>query len=162
MGPFFSCVSRQNLYAIYIMGIQSKAARQKFSRLRHSLLQLLEEMRGLIEPFFSGRPVIKGTIYELKRKCGKPGCKCAQGQLHARMVVSASEGGKTRLRAIPRGFLVDTQKRVRRYQELRRARGRVVEIHRQMLQVMDEMEAMRREELPSPGKDRNGSGDFRG
>jgi hypothetical protein len=118
-------------------------------------------MRGLIEPFFSDRPVIKGTVYELKRKCGKPGCKCAQGELHARMVVSASEGGKTRLRAIPRGFLVDTQQRVRRYQELRRARARVVEIHRQMLKLMDEMEGMRREEVSSSGKERDGSGDLR-
>ena len=143
------------------MGIQSKAAREKFSRLRQSLLQIVEEMKGLIEPFFSDRPVLKGTVYELKRKCGKTGCKCAQGELHARMVVSASERGKTRLRAIPRGFLVDTQQRVKRYQELRRARARVVEIHRQMLKVMDEMEAMRREELPSRGKDRNGSGDLR-
>jgi len=143
------------------MGIQSKAAREKFSRLRHSLLQIVEEMKGLIEPFFSDRPVLKGTVYELNRKCGKTGCKCAQGELHARMVVSASERGKTRLRAIPRGFLVDTQQRVRRYQELRRARARVVQIHRQMLKVMDEMEAMRREELPSRGKDRNGSGDLR-
>jgi hypothetical protein len=143
------------------MGIQSKAAREKCSRLRHSLLQIVEEMKGLIEPFFSDRPVLKGTVYELKRKCGKPACKCAQGELHARMVVSASERGKTRLRAIPRGFLVDTQQRVRRYQELRRARARVVELYRQMLKVMDEMEAMRREELPSRGKDRNGSGDLR-
>ena len=142
------------------MGIQSKTAKEKFSRLRHSLVQLLEEIRGLIEPFFSDRPVIKGTVYELKRKCGKPGCKCAQGELHARMVVSASEGGKTRLRAIPRGFLVDTQQRVRRYQELRQARARVVEIHRQMLKVMDEMESVRREEISSSGKERDGSGDL--
>jgi hypothetical protein len=143
------------------MGIQSKAARAKFSRLRHSLVRLLEEMKGLLEPFFSDRPVVKGTVYELKRKCGKPGCKCAQGELHARMVVSASERGKTQLKAIPRGFLVDTQQRVRRYQELRRARARIVEIHRQMLKLMDEMEAMRREELSSRGKERNGSGDLR-
>jgi hypothetical protein len=143
------------------MGIQSKTAKEKFSRLRHSLVELLDEIRGLIEPFFSDRPVMKGTVYELKRKCGKPGCKCAQGELHARMVVSASEGGKTRLRAIPRGFLVDTQQRVRRYQELRRARARVVEIHRQILKLIDEMEGMRREELSSSGKERDGSGDLR-
>lgn len=142
------------------MGIQSKAAKEKFSRLRQSLLKLIEEMKGLIEPFFSDRPIVKGTVYELKRKCGKPGCKCAQGELHARMVISASEGGKTRLRAIPRGFLVDTQQRVKRYQELRRARARVVEIHRQMLKTLDEMEAMRREELRS--QDPNGSGNLRG
>lgn len=144
------------------MGIQSKAAREKFSRLRQSLLQLIDEMKGLLEPFFSDRPVLKGTVYELKRKCGKPGCKCAQGELHARMVVSASEKGKTRLRAIPRGFLVDTQHMVKRYQELRRARARIVQLHRRMLKVMDEMEAMRREELSSSGKDRDGSGDLRG
>jgi hypothetical protein len=74
------------------------------------------------------------------------------------MVVSASEKGKTRLRVIPRGFLVEIQEKVRRYQEVRRARARLVEIHREMLKVMDEMEAMRREELSSSGKKRSGGG----
>ena len=72
------------------------------------------------------------------------------------MVVSASEKGKTRLRVIPRGFLVEVQEKVRRYQEVRRARARLVEIHREMLKVMDEMEAMRREELSSSGKKHSG------
>jgi hypothetical protein len=109
-------------------------------------------MKQLVEPFFSDRPVIKGTVYELRRRCGKPGCKCAQGELHARMVVSASEKGRTQLRVIPRGFLVETQQKVGRYQELRRIRARLVAIHVQMLKVLDEMEAMRREELPSSDK----------
>jgi len=134
------------------MGIQTKSARGKFSRLRQSLLHLVSEMKQLVEPFFSDRPVIKGTVYELRRRCGKPGCKCAQGDLHARMVVSASEKGRTRLRVIPRGFLVEVQERVKRYQELRRVRARLVTIHRQMLWVLDEMEGMRREELPSSDK----------
>jgi hypothetical protein len=134
------------------MGIQSKAAREKFSRLRQSLVHLVSEMKQLVEPFFSDRPVIKGTVYELRRRCGKPGCKCAQGELHARMVVSASEKGKTRLRVIPRGFLVEAQQRVGRYQQLRQIRARLVAIHREMLRVLDEMEAMRREELPCSDK----------
>ena len=138
------------------MGIQRKADREKVSRLRQSLLHLAEEIKGLVGPFFSDRPVIKGTVYELKRRCGKPGCKCARGQLHARMVVSASEGGKTRLQVIPRGFLVEVQAKVRRYQELRRARARLGELYRKMLWVMDQMEEMRREELSSSGKKRLG------
>jgi hypothetical protein len=141
------------------MGIQPKSAREKFSRLRQSLLQLVSEMKRLIEPFFSDRPVVKGSVYELKRKCGKPRCKCAQGQLHGRMVVSASEKGKTRLRVIPRGFLIEVQQKVRRYQELRRARARLVEIHREMLKVMDAMEAMRREELPCSDKKPSSKGE---
>lgn len=130
------------------MGIQTKAGRKKFSQLRHSLRSLADELRQLIEPFFSDNPVIKGSVYELKRKCGKPGCRCALGELHSRMVLSASEKGKTRLRVIPRGFLVEVQIKVRRYRDLRRARARVVEVHKKMLQVMDEMETIRREEIP--------------
>jgi hypothetical protein len=141
------------------MGIQIKSAREKFSRLRQSLVQIVNEMKRLVEPFFSDRPVIKGTVYELRRRCGKPGCKCAKGQLHARMVVSASEKGKTRLRVIPRGFLVEVQQKVRRYQDLRRIRVRLVAIHREMLKVLDEMEAMRREALSSSDKKRSGRGE---
>jgi hypothetical protein len=136
------------------MGIQSKRERIKFSQLRQSLKRLPDEIRQLIDPCFSDKPVIKGSVYELKRKCGKPGCKCALGELHCRMVVSSSEKGKTRLRVIPHGFLVEIQIKVRRYQEFRRARARLVEVHREMLQVIDEMEAMRREEIPVSGKNK--------
>ena len=134
------------------MGIQSSANRQKFSHLRLSLRRLSDEANKLIEPSFSDKPVVKGSVYELKRKCGKPGCKCAQGELHSRMVLSASEKGKTRLRVIPHGFLVDVMIMVRRYQELRRARSRLVEVHRKMIRVMDEMEMMRREQVPASDK----------
>ena len=134
------------------MSIQKRKDREKFSQLRQALLRLAGEVRGLIEPFFSDKPVIKGTVYELKRRCGKPGCKCARGELHRRMVVSASEEGKTRLQVIPGGFLVEVENKVRRYQELRHVRARLGEIHRKMLEVMDAMEAMRREEVAQLGK----------
>jgi galactokinase len=75
------------------------------------------------------------------------------------MVVSASEKGKTRLRVIPRGFLVEVQQKVRRYQELRRIRARLVTIHREMLRVLDAMEAMRREELPCSDKKPSSKGE---
>jgi hypothetical protein len=68
------------------------------------------------------------------------------------MVVSASEKGKTKLRVIPTGSLVDVQAKVRRYQDLRRARVQIVEAHKRMLQLLDQMEAMRREQTPEPEK----------
>ncbi len=136
------------------MGIQNIKERKKFSQLRQSLKRLPDEIRQLIDPYFSDKPVIKGSVYELKRKCGKPGCKCAQGELHSRMVVSSSEKGKTRLRVIPHGFLVVIQIKVRRYQKLRRARARLVKVHRKMLRVIDEMEAIRQEQIPASGKNK--------
>lgn len=134
------------------MIIQRETNRQKFSRLRRSLVRLSEEARRLIEPFLSDKPVIKGSVYELRRKCGKPGCKCTRGELHRSMVVSDSEKGRKSLRMIPRGFLVDVRSKVHRYRRLRRARARLVEVHQTMLRVMDEMEAMRRDEMPRTGK----------
>ena len=131
------------------MGIQNKADRETFSRLRQSLLRLAGEIQRVVEPLFSDRPVIKGTVYELKRRCGKPGCKCARGQLHTRMVLSASEGGKTRLRVIPPGCLVGMEAKVRGYRDLRRARARLGALYRKMMEVIDQMEGMRREEVPS-------------
>jgi hypothetical protein len=71
------------------------------------------------------------------------------------MVVSASEGGKTRLQVIPRGYLTEVEAKVRRYQDLRRVRARLGEIYRKMLKVIDQMETMRREELPSSDKRRS-------
>jgi len=108
---------------------------------------LADELKQLIGPFFSDKPVIKGSVYEIKRKCGKPGCRCARGYLHSRLVISASEKGKTKLRAIPRGRLGDVQTKVERYQKLRRARARLIEVHKKMLRIMDEMEGIRREEI---------------
>ena len=137
------------------MSIKTNPDKKKFSQLRQSLGRLANEIRQVINPFFSDKPLIKGSVYELKTKCGKPGCKCAKGELHHRMVVSASEKGKTKLRAIPHGFLVEVQTKVRRYQELRQVRVRLIEMHKKMLQTMDEMEAMRREEVPSPDKKRS-------
>jgi hypothetical protein len=137
------------------MSIQSKPQRERFSRLRQTLGHLAGEIKRVIEPLFSDQPMIKGTVYELRRRCGKPGCRCARGELHARMVISASQGGRTKLQVIPKGFLAEVQDKVRRYQDHRRARARLGELYRRMLRVIDEMEAMRREELPPSGKKRS-------
>jgi hypothetical protein len=104
-------------------------------------------MEQLIEPFISDRPVMKGSVYELKRKCGKPGCRCSEGHLHGRMVLSVSERSRTKLRVIPRGFLTDVRVMVRRHQRLRRARARLCRVQKEMLQIMDEMVVLRREEM---------------
>jgi len=68
------------------------------------------------------------------------------------MVVSASEKGKTVLRVIPKGFLVEVQAKVHRYQQLRRARAQLVQVQKKMIQLIDEMEAMRREPVPESKK----------
>lgn len=139
---FFCCIFFLYLYAYIYMSIQNSAQRANFSRLRQSLGQLCYQIRELTRPFFSDKPVIKGTVYELKRKC-------SGGQLHSSMVLSSSEGGRTRLRVIPRGSLLEVKSKVERYQRLRRSRSRLVQSFKEMLRVLDEMEEARRQEMNS-------------
>lgn len=68
------------------------------------------------------------------------------------MVLSSSEKGRTRLQLIPRGSFLEVKSKVEQYQKLRQRRTQLGELYRKMLQVMDEMEAMRREEMRSGGK----------
>jgi len=56
------------------------------------------------------------------------------------------------LRVIPRGLLVEVKSKVQRYQKLRRCRRELGDVHQRMLEVIDKMEAMRREEMHSGGK----------
>lgn len=129
------------------MGIQSKEKGRKFSRLRQSLVRLSGEIPELVQALLSDKPLIKGSVYELKRKCGKAGCKCFRGELHSRMVLSASEKGRTRLRVIPDGLLAEVQIKVKRYKRLRHTRARLGEVHKKMISIIDQMETMRRQEM---------------
>ena len=41
--------------------------------------------------------MIRGSVVTHRRRCGKPNCRCADGEaLHESTVLSYSEGGRTR------------------------------------------------------------------
>jgi hypothetical protein len=128
------------------MVIQTKKDQARFSRLRSELKAIIKRMSELIEPFMDDTPLLKGTVYELKRKCGKPTCRCREGHLHATMVLAASEGGRKRLRVIPKGSLVEARIKTKRYKKVRAARAEFVKLAGKVVALMDEMETMRREE----------------
>ena len=100
----------------------------------------------MIPIFADRRPFVKGTVYEQKRKCGKPNCHCASGEGHSSMVLSRSEQGRTKLTVIPSGDLKDLQVLTERYQRFRRARARLGQIYKTMISLIDQLEESRRKE----------------
>jgi len=84
-------------------------------------------------------PMVQGSFYLLRRKCGKPNCRCVSGQLHASWVLSRSEQGKDRLYSVPkeqRGRLRAWASEYRRYQ---RARALLVKRHAQIVALADQI-----------------------
>jgi len=99
-----------------------------------------------MEVIFGRAPLVKGNVYEIARKCGKSSCACARGQLHKSMVLSWSHQGKTRLRSVPPQRLEELRSKSEEYLRFRRARAQVSVICKQMLDVIDRIEMLRRED----------------
>ena len=129
------------------MQYEKKEQTQSLSRLRQELRQLLEDLERSLEVVFGRDPLVKGTVYEMARKCGKPSCACARGQLHKSMVLSWSHQGKTRLKSIPADKLEELHRKSEEYLRFHRARAQVTVIYKQMLSVIDHIEMLRREEF---------------
>jgi hypothetical protein len=125
--------------------MQNKTDLEKLSRLRGALRDARKELETTLEVAFERSALVKGNVYELARKCGKPSCACAEGQLHRSMVLSWSHQGKTRLMTIPAEKLDRLRASSEQYLRYRRARARVSEIFKQILKLLDQIEKLRRE-----------------
>jgi hypothetical protein len=125
--------------------MQDKKIREKLSRLRRELLQLLQALRKTLKVTLARTPLIKGNVYELARRCGTPRCSCTRGQLHRSMVLTWSKRGRHRLRSIPPAQLADVRKKSEEYLRFRRARAEVSVLLKKILAVLDQIQELRRE-----------------
>jgi Family of unknown function (DUF6788) len=126
--------------------MQTNRDREELSRLRSELQDRLADLRRDLKVVFGRSVLVKGNVYELARKCGKTNCVCTRGELHRSMVLTWSEGGKSRLRSIPSERVAEVKHKSEEYLRFRRARARVTEIYREILAVVDRIEKLRREE----------------
>lgn len=125
---------------------------QRASRLRLALNSLLAEHRRQLDLLLPLRELVKGSVYELQTRCGKPSCHCAsdEGVLHTSTVLSWSEHGKTRLRTLPAGELAHFRQWTENYRRFRQARATLVKLQRRMLATLDRLEKTLRLPPPKP------------
>jgi hypothetical protein len=62
------------------------------------------------------------------------------------MMLSRSDEGRTKLMAIPSGHLKDFQVLTEHYQKFRRARARLGQVYKTMIELIDQLEESRRKE----------------
>ena len=88
-------------------------------------------------------PMVQGSFYLLRRKCGKPNCRCATGQLHAAYVLTRSEQGKDRLYMVPQEQRAQVRKWAAEYRRYQRARAVLARRHVGLLALVDQMAEQR-------------------
>jgi hypothetical protein len=117
------------------MSDASARRRQQLWQTYAALARTLRTLRTLQRP----QPMVPGSLYLLRRKCGKPNCRCAQGQFHASWVLTRSESGQSRLYSVPqdqRGRLRPWTQEYRRWQ---RARARRVKQSAAIVTLTDQL-----------------------
>ena len=124
------------------------------SRLRQTLLTLLASYQRCLDDLLPVRQLLKGSVYNLQTRCGKPSCHCAsdQGPLHSSTVLSWSEQGKTRLRVLPPGERSRLRQLTEHYRRFRQARAELVKLHRRMVSNIDRLEKTLRLAPPKPAR----------
>ena len=88
-------------------------------------------------------PMVQGSFYLLRRKCGKPNCRCANGQLHAAYVLTRSEQGKDRLYMVPKEQRAQVRQWAAEYRRYQRARAVLARRQAGLLARVDQMAEQR-------------------
>ena len=113
------------------------------SPLRQKLWRAYAALARTLRQLQRDQPMVQGSFYLLRRKCGKPNCRCASGQLHASWVLTRSEAGKDRIYSVPKAQRAQVRRWALEYRRYQRARAALAKAHPQLLALADQMAGQR-------------------
>ena len=116
---------------------------QDISSLRSELLKTQQQLSHLLETCLTREPLLPGSLSTLRRKCGKPNCRCNRGELHESTVLSYRGQGRPRnISPLPEQ-LESLRAMTHDYRRCRQGRANLVRWQRQLLKLVDALEAAR-------------------
>lgn len=121
------------------------------SKSRKRLLDISRLIANLSAEVIVSKPMTKGTVCDLRRKCGNKNCKCAHGEPHSTKVLSSSHNGKTRLLCLTKYPIIKLSKierQVKSYQQFRRNRAELVHSFNVFLTEINKLEKNLLVEVP--------------
>lgn len=113
------------------------------SRVRQRIAQLVQQRESTERVLLGRQELLKGTVTEVQRMCGKPGCKCTKGDKHVCYQLSQSVEGRTRTRNVPRKQLETVRCLTEHYRRFRQARAAWVRLNAQITELINQLERVR-------------------
>ena len=120
------------------MSKQAQAART-----RQRIRALADLLQGQVQGAMGHAPLVRGSFYRYRRRCGKAGCRCAGGMLHAGQAFSIRSGGRSRTLPLTGVNREELSSQVGVYRELRRVRAGMVRTFDELLRQVDKLELLR-------------------
>jgi hypothetical protein len=122
----------------------------QLSKLRQQLSRSFATLGRVFAELVRSSPMVPGSFYRLRRKCGKPTCRCAQGELHEAWVLTRSEQGKSRLYSVPVADRAAVRAWATQYRRYQRARAQWVKRCAALLAQIDHLAEQRIVVWPPP------------
>lgn len=115
----------------------------QLSKLRQQLSRSFAALGRILSELMRSTPMVPGSLYRLRRKCGKPTCRCARGELHETWVLSRSEQGKSHLYTVPATDRAAVRELTSHYRRYQRARAQWVKRCAALLAQIDHLAQQR-------------------
>ena len=115
--------------------------------LRARIWTAYKSLQPLLREMLHIRIFLRGSVYELKTRCGKTSCVCMRGKLHRRWVLSESVEGHKRLRVLPQAQMELWRRRADDYREFRQRRAQFFKTARRILKDLDAIERAQRRDF---------------
>lgn len=113
---------------------------------------MLARLPALLAPMFETTPMMAGSIYQRRYRCGQPTCHCASGSLHEYLSLATWGGPKKDVRRIrPEEDIEKIRALTDRYRTARTARTSFLAWSRRVVRLIDALEAARTR-VPNPRK----------
>jgi len=122
----------------------------QLSKLRQQLSRSFATLGRVFAELLRSTPMVPGSFYRLRRKCGKPTCRCAQGELHEAWVLTRSEQGKSRLYSVAAADRAAVREWASQYRRYQRARAQWVKRCAALLAQIDQLAEQRIVVWPPP------------
>lgn len=113
-------------------------------RLRQQLRSKLNELERMLQPAFERDPVLPARLSLSRHRCGKPNCRCTEGQLHeaVRLTIHFKDGAANR--CLGSDDVSFWRPRTEAYRRLRDAQRSFRKWQKEVLELLDAIERARR------------------
>ena len=120
------------------------------SRLRQQLWRAYRDLERTLRAMAPDQPLVPGSLYLMRRRCGKPACRCARGHLHATWVLTRSEAGRHKLYPVPAAQRAWVRQRAAAWRRYQRARAQFGKQTVALLALADQLAQIQTVAWPAP------------
>jgi len=97
---------------------------------------LIRRMRdSRVQQLVARGPVLAGSLVQIAKHCGRPGCHCQRGEKHVGWYLTRPVGGKTQTTYVPLTMREEVQGWIQEYRRLKTLTAEISQLNRELIRT---------------------------